>query len=622
MNKKTTAILIIVLIGLCLGYWLMLRLEERGKEKAVEAKRAFSFEPDEIYTAEVQRVDEPLVAASRQHGQPWSMVKPNPTIEANQVIWNRLAIAFAGLTNERIIETKASDLAKYGLDKPALNVAVTKPDGTQAQLAFGAIDPTQSYRYALGGDGAVFLVGVKAFQELDRPLAYLRNPYAVNVGDQGVTRLEYSRFWTGKSEAAPFGKPDSKSPEAGEESVVVAVEKGPDGKWRLVSPIEAAANQETITELVKQVQFAVGRNYIEEPKSLSDYGLELPKARITVYSGVGSEPQTLYFGSLEAVDAKQPGADKTIKGIYAKNAARPAVFVIDANIGELLPKTPDAFRDRRLMTHAATDLRSIHYKTIETDVELDNHPDRGWYMVGGEATPENQQAVSNFVTFLKVVEGRGFPGDPQPQFGLDKPCIEITLNFTNGEPPAAIRVGAPVPDTEQYYATQDNGVVTLLNAVEVAALTKKPFDFTDRALLRYPKVDVTNFELTFEGAKFVFERVRGQWRVKEPANRSISSPSDVAALVAVLSTATAAAIESEATPPDLAPFGLDKPIAVISVATVKHEGGEDIHGPLTIGNTTPDDSQLRYAVSTMRPGLYRIQQSIVDEIRETLKGVR
>jgi hypothetical protein len=204
MNKKTTAILLIVLIGLCLGYWLMLRLEERGKEKVVEAKRVFSFEPDEIYTAEVQRVDEPLVAASRQHGQPWSMVKPNPTIEANQVIWNRLAIAFAGLANERTIETKASDLAKYGLDKPALNVAITKPDGTQAKLAFGAIDPTQSYRYALGGDGAVFLAGVKAFQELDRPLAYLRNPYAVNVGDQGVTRLEYSRFWTGTSEAAPF----------------------------------------------------------------------------------------------------------------------------------------------------------------------------------------------------------------------------------------------------------------------------------------------------------------------------------------------------------------------------------------------------------------------------------
>jgi len=289
-----------------------------------------------------------------------------------------------------------------------------------------------------------------------------------------------------------------------------------------------------------------------------------------------------------------------------------------------LPKTPDAFRECRLLTHAATDIRSIHYKSIDADVVLENDPERGWYMVGSEITNENQQAVNNFVTFLKVVEGRGFPGDPQSQFGLDRPIIDIAITFGNGQPPASIRVGARVPDTEQFYATQDDGVVTLLNQIDVAALTKRPFDFTARAVLRFVKPDAIRLELTFEGTKYVFEKIRGHWRVKEPANRALGSPTDVVALVAVLSSAAAEDIELSETPQDLAPFGLDKPIAVITVATAKQDApnGEVVHGPFTIGNTTQKDSQLRYAATAMRPGIFHVHQALVDEIRETLKGVR
>jgi len=626
MNKKATLALLVVLIALCAGYWLMLRLEDRGVEKAVQAKRVFDFEPDQIYTAELQREGELLASASRTQGKPWAFVKPNPTIEANQAIWNRVAVAFAGLTNERTIESKAADLAKYGLDKPALKIGVTKPDGSQIHLAFGAIDATQAYRYVLADDGTVFLIVLKAFQELDRPLAYLRNPYVVTIGDKGITKLEYSRFWAAKPGAPVPDDPDSKSPKVGEESVVVTVEKGDDGKWRLTTPIKADANQDTITELVKQVQFAVGRDYVEEPKALADYGLEPPKARISVYSSPGSEPQTLYFGTFEAggnANAKS-GADTAVKGVFAKNAARPAVFIIDANLNALLPKTPDAFRERRLLTRPATDLTAIHYKALEADVVLNNDPEKGWYMLGSEMTPGNQQAVSNFIATLKGIEGRSFPGDAKPEFGLDKPIIELDLTFGKDQPPASIRVGAQMADTQQSYATQDNGVVTLLNAIDVAALTRKPFDFTDRGLLRFAKTLAFRLEITFEGTQYIFERMRGQWHLKEPQDRSLGSPGDVATLVAILSSCTAVGIDSEAVPQDLAPFGLDKPIAIIKGATLKRDGSgtEEPFGPITVGNPTSDDSHVRYATTNMRPGIFRIQQSIIDEVRETLKSIR
>jgi hypothetical protein len=623
MNKKTTLVLLLLLIALGVGYVFMLRIESDKRQKTFEAKRVFDFEPDQIYSVEIQRGEDAPASATRSQGKPWAMVKPNATIQPNQVIWNRIAVALSSVQNERTIEKKAADLAKYGLDKPSLTITLSKPDGAQSKLAFGLVDATQSYRYALDDNGSAFLVSVKAFQELDRPLEYLRYPYVVTVGEQGVTKFEYSRFWNGKPPADNAEKKDKK-PDPGEESVVVTVEKGDDGRWRLTTPIQADANQDMINELVKQIQFATGRNYVEQPQSLADYSLDPPKARITVYSGPGSEPQTLYFGSLESTDnAKKPTKEEDFKGIFARNSARPAVFVIDANIGTLLPKTPDAFRERRLLTHAATDLRTIHYKTAETDVVLKNDPDRGWTLEGSEPNEGSQQSASNFVAFLKTLEGKSFPGDVQPQYGFDAPSIDITLEYANNPNPSSIRVGARVPDAEQYYAQQDTGVTAILNAVDVAGLTKRQFDFSDRSLLRYHKLTIARFDVIFEGVKYSFDRSKGQWMIKEPQNRTIGGLSDIIAMIALLSTATATDIETNSAPDNLAPYGLDNPIAVITAASPKRDapGEEIVYGPLVIGATTPDDSQARFATTSLRPGVYRIPQSIVDSIREALKVI-
>ena len=621
MSLRKTGILFAILVALCVGYWLMVHLEKRGRVKQREAQRLFAFAPVDIAAIEVHRMGEKPVAATREPGASWRIEKPNVTIEANQVLWDRMAKAFAETVNERTIDPSPSDLAQYGLDEPVLTIVAQETGGERLDLSFGAIEATQTCRYARMNEGPAFLVLAKTFQELDRPLGLLRYPYVFTVGEQGITRIEYARFWVGPEDAAPPEEAQEgarASRRIGEESVVVAVERSEAGLWRMVSPIKAEANQELIGELVKELQYAVGANYIDEPEDLHDYGLDPPGARITVYAGANGEAQTLHLGSLESKGDAEQG------GLFVKRASRPAVFVISPQILTLLPKTPDGFREARLLSHAVTDLRAIHYESREAEFTLDSDPERGWQLAKPEVFDTDQEAVSNFLGALKLLKGHGFPGEPTPAYGLDDPTIRLTLAFKDDRPSATILVGGDVADTGQHYAMQDNGVVTLLNPTEVSVLTRSLFDFRSKRLLDFRKELASRIALEFEGVGYVLEKGHGRWRIKEPAERTLESESDVVALLDTLYGAKAVAMEADAMPADLAPYGLDDPLAVVTIAISGDEGAEaeQTVGPLKIGKTTPEDSQQRFAMAGGRAGVYRVRQAVVDEIRETLKAIR
>lgn len=611
MSAKGTLILALVFVVLCAGYFLMLYTEESGRQQRVEAQKVYTdLAVADISILEVHRVGEPVVTAHRTDEGIWAIDLPNPTIEPNQVTWERMAIAVTTLMNQRTIDTEVAEPEAYGLDDPVLTIVASTFGDKRIELEFGALEPTQSYRYGRADNGPVFLVNLKSFTEFDRPLSLLRNPYVLKIGEEGVRRLEFAHIWTKK----PDEKSSPNDPEYGSESVMVAVEKGQDGKWMMVSPEQAIANQELVERFVQQVQFAPAQNHVDAPKNLDDYGLNPPRARITLFSGDDHNGQTLYLGSTASTDEQKPT-------VFAKQKERPAVFEMDAGVVMMVPKTPDAFREARMLSHQISDITSFEYKAPEANVVLENHPDSGWKLAGAEGETD-QLAVSNFMATLKALQGRGFPGKPQPQHGLDSPSVLLTMHLKDGTS-ASIKVGAKLPNGEQYYATLDNGTVTLLNEIDVIALTKPESYFKNKNLLSFTPNEVVRIAMTFDGTNYVFEKPRGFWVVKQPSGKTLSSDSDIDALVKALSEVRLAAVERDTLPEDLTPYGLDNPLAVVQVMTSKgKETGIVTVGPLKIGSPATDDDQMRFAASDARPGVYRIRQAVVDEIRETLKGVQ
>jgi hypothetical protein len=481
------------------------------------------------------------------------------------------------------------------------------------------MEPTQVYRYARLDDGEVFLANAqKAFFEMDRSLSLLRNPYVFYVDAEPVRRIEFARFWKDENEEDGDNEEDSAGRRAGEESVVVAVERDGQGKpWRLVSPVEAPASQERVGALLKEIQFATGRGHIDDPEDLADYGLDPPNARLTLFTAPGSDPQTLYLGSVNRAGAGEGG-------LFVKRASLPGVFLMDDHVMSLLPKSPSAFREGHLMTGAATDLHQIRYRAGDsTDLLLENDPDKGWRLVRPAVDDTDQVAVSNFIAYLKAAEGHGFPGEPQPAWGLDEPVITVELVYQGETEPGTIKVGRPAPDVDLYYGTLENGTVVLLSQLDVQALTKDEYYFREKRLMAFATQQPKRLEMTVDGTRYVFDKPRGHWRVKEPQDMALESPSDVAPVIGRLYNLRAITIETETPGEDLAPYGLDAPIAVISVVLPGSDDreAETTLGPLRVGSPAPDNTQERFAMIAGKPAVYRIGQALMDDVRETLKRI-
>lgn len=631
-TKMTIALLglLTVLIG---AYWFVLSSREDAREEAIEAKRIFDFEPGDVTTIEIMPIDEDAYVAVRTAGRRWSIHKPSG-IEANQIVWSRMATAIADLSIERLVESKGEDLGRYGLDEPRLQIIAGAEGGRVIQLSFGNDEPTGRYTYAQVGGGEIFLVSNTAFFELNRPPEQLRETLAFDAIEGEITRLKYARVWTGNIDDA-FEASGDEPPKLGDESVLVILHKGEDSLWRLIEPEHAKANQARVAELVGELQYARGRNYIDAPESLNDYGLNPPAARITVQGGNDGSKQTLLLGWLDG--------DPASGGVFVKREGSPAVFVIDSHLLTLLPHSPNDMRDKRLLTRDVGELTAMTYRNGDAPaVHFEYENEKGWGIAELSKADTSQVAISSFISQLKSIEGKDFPRDvgDKETLGLEPAVIEVSFKFKGEEKPVMVRIGGLVPagpegarenDRRTRYAQQDTGdVVTILGGY-AELLSRRLFDFREKNLFRAKGGDITRVGLTFDGVDYVFERPRAKWLVAEPAGKELESQSDMETILNALGGARMMGVEISArahekmlreNPEALLRYGLDAPRLVASLTIQQRAGGEILAGPLNIGAVTPDNSRERFA--TMKPAgdILRIRQDLIDDIREGLRGVR
>ena len=607
MSTRATVLLAVVFAALAAIYVVSERMQQRALHEAEAAKRVFDFAPDDVVSLSIQRVNEPSSEATRTPDGNWKILHPAETIPPNNAVWNRVAAAAATLSNERTIAEGAGEdeLAAYELKDPFLSVIVGTEEGDVHEIEVGMMAATQDNRYARVGN-RVILIPQPAVAELDRPLNDLRERHIILPGEDGITKLEYVRVYTGGDAVGSDG-----GPEIGDESVRIAFERNSDGAWRMTSPVDAPANQERVEALVTDLQYMVGRSYIDAPENLGDYGLNPPGAKITLHGDRSGEPRTLMLGWV--VSGEESG------GIYAKLEHNPAVFAIDGHLLSLLPETPDAFRETRLFTGEASNLKEIQLDAGEMSWRLVNTPDEGWAVVEPAVEDTDQEAVNEFMRFLKTLHGTSFPDSAEAQ-GLNPPATRLTLTYKDGET-REIRVGAPVPDSNPVtlYATQDFGDVTTLPVQLVAALREGAFRFRDKRLLPFDPAAATKVSLQLDGIAYLFEKADGAWTISAPEGARLDSRSDVDALVRILAQAKATDIADPA--PAREVQGVDAPVLHVSVEVAADSATQTL-GPLRIGALKAEKARERFAVVEGRSETLFVDQALIDDLREALRGVR
>lgn len=603
MSGRSAIVLIGVLAALVGLYWTTGRIEQANRREAFEARRLFAFNGSDITSLSVQRRGEEPVSAMRGEGAAWSIVEPYDTITASQPVWEYISNTVAQLSNQRAIETDSTDLSVYGLDDPHLSIIAGTPDGI-LQITFGSLEPTQAHRYVRVTGDDVVLVSERSVQEMNRSLRDLRDRRLITLAPKDIAGLELTQ-----RPLASDSDPEAPEPEL----IHAAFDLDTAGAWRMTVPSEGPADQNALNTLAVGLLRLEGRAYVDAPESLGDYGLSSPVYEVTVHSRT-ADPQTVSIGWMAGL-----GEDG---GYYAKRENSPSVFIVDRPLVDVLANSHNLYRESRLFTRAATDLRAIHYQDNRTEITLENDPESGWSMTKPAVNDTDQQSVSMFIAGLKQLRAVAFP-DEAAATGLDPPRIRLEFEFAGTDETTTIEVGGLIPEARpfQFYARQDNGTIAAIPLEAQMVLSLRPFDFRRRAIFSFSPEHADKLVLSLDGVDYVFDKGAEGWGVTEPAGRTLESQDDIEGLLETLSSFEALDIADP--PPSEAVHGLDTPVltATVDFSNPANPRARTVIGPLTVGNLKAPQSRERFVTIRGRSDVYYMDQGVIDAIRSALRGV-
>ena len=606
MKPRHTFGLLLLLLLLCALYYGMQYYQVQKEESDRVAREVFSFAPEEVQQLVINRIDEDPCKGERNEDGIWRILEPNPTIVPFQMMWERVTERLAHTLNEHTVLSAPKDLAQYGLDTPILTISGRTNDGFTFILNFGEVEPTQRSRYAQLNGGDLFLINTDTFFELNRPLIDLRYKFLVDDREAAPLEMEFAWIWTGAKEKKEG------QPEIGTESIVIKVKRdAPEAPWRLTAPEEAPANYAAVKALADEVQFAVGKEFIDNPEALSDYGLDPPQARISLKDNRSGRKQTLWIGGHDESPEK--------KGLFVKRDIEDAVIVIDPHLMALLPKDPLAWRDKRLLTRRVSDINLLEYST-EFDRFVLKKDDKGhWSLVEPLMDVVNEQGVSGFLSFFKDLEGEEFVEAVKAD-AFASPKARIKLHFDDGSDAEILLAAAP-DNPENTIALQDSGGVVTLSSSAAKMLLTDSENFRSREILRFNKTKVTGLQFTVDNVAYHIVQRHNRWILQMPENMKLHNQADVGTLLDAVNPLFMNRCFLAETPEGLDLYGLDAPTLDLTITLTAEPPQAPPTLTLRIGKPNPANPDERFALSSERPGIYLISQEVINQIREALKGI-
>jgi hypothetical protein len=296
---------LIVAILVLVGLGAYIYFVESRRRPAASAEKVFRLEPEQI--AEIRVRNESEVAWLRKIDQRWRLVEPEEA-DADARAVETLASALASIEIVRVVEDNASDLAEYGLAPAPLEIAFKRSSEENfQQLLIGTSTPGADDVYAtIGRDRRVLLVPGYFGEAFNVTPFSLRDKSILSFDRAKVTQIELATA-----------------------SGVIRLAKN-GGVWNVTQPVEAPAASRAVDQLLDRVQNVPMISIVaREVEDVAHYGLDTPRARLTITSG--GESASLAIGGL--------GKD----GLYARQLPGSLVFTVETSLLDDLSRPASHF---------------------------------------------------------------------------------------------------------------------------------------------------------------------------------------------------------------------------------------------------------------------------------------
>lgn len=358
----------------------------------------------------------------------WTLKSPRKAA-ADAVSIDSYLNAVKGLKATRFITEKMDKAETYGLDQPQLTVEFEQKRRDNVSLLIGAKskeDPLAVYAKA-SNEPQVFLLADSALNQLKKDLDEFRSKNVLSMESENVSRLRISSA-NGDIDVERSGS-------------------GATATWKLHRPKDFPADKVKVEAIVNALTGMKATEFIDHPKSDSEYGFDKAQSRLTVWLEGGKSPyRTLLVGK----KVQNPDA------MYVKVDRERTVYKVNwspTDDDNLKPKV-SALREKLISKFEKDKAEKIILKQADDKpIVLQRHGKDDWKIASPQKADANKMKVDNFLFATSDLRGdEWIEDDPKDlaQYGLDKPRLEVDVLVKDG-PTQSFVVGKKDASNNKSY---------------------------------------------------------------------------------------------------------------------------------------------------------------------------
>lgn len=404
MRGLRSTIALLVVLGGLLAYIYFVTWKTPPADTTSTQRVFASLDAEKIAEMRIKGSAGEATTVRKSNGQ-WDIVEPL-TARADGQIATSMASGLASLNATRVVEENPASLTDYGLAPPRIEVSF-KSDGDKEahRLLLGERSPAGGDLFAMrDGEKRVVLISGTFEATFDRTTFQLRDKSVIRFDRDKLDGIEI----------------------AGGEQPISLSKAG--GEWKVLKPLESAADFGTVEGLLGRLQTAEMRSIVTAdaaPADLKTYGLDKPSRTVTL--SAGSARATLALGG--------PADDLNL---YARDASTPMVVTVEKAVGEELNKSVDDYRRKDLF-----DFRTFNANRIEL-VRAGGQPvvferikgqfdaaDK-WQRVSPGPKDADRDPMDSLLSRLSMMRAAGFVDSPA-NTGLDAPALTVDVKFEDGK---------------------------------------------------------------------------------------------------------------------------------------------------------------------------------------------
>jgi hypothetical protein len=327
--------------------------------------------------------------------------------------------------------------------------------------------------------------------------------YEVRLGpEREKTEGRKGRVFT--AEPADVTEVEIKRPDS-----VVKLKREGDG-WQILEPVKARGDRGPIDETVTSVVTArMDREIESAPTALGDFGLDKPAAEVTLRFKDGKQ-----IGLV--LGAKSP----TGVWVYAREAGKPAVFVVGDSILRDTTRPLADFRDKAVLVFDQKDVTALEIMTRDDTIAVEQADGR-WKLTRPRALPADGDMLRDFLEKLRAARVKEFvaeaPRSLEP-FGLDRP-VQVSIHTGRDKERATKTVlfGRGDPGKKGVYAMRaGESAVVLIPDETWAAVPKNVAVLRDKTVVEVDRDKVTQLEIESPKGSVTLAQENGRWKITAP----------------------------------------------------------------------------------------------------------